>query len=86
MYKINNIFLLFLILSSGFAKRRKTTKRRSNIEPRPWSMGMVHGDMSPNSGISTNNLQSYTQLINLLRERTIGELWKTYLPRTAIMH
>ena len=34
--------------------------------------------------ISTDHLQSYATLINLLRERTIGELWKTYFPRRAI--
>ena len=84
MYKNNHIFLLFLILTSGDAKGDKNAKRRSSSRPKPWSMGMIHGDMSPGSMIPTDHLRSYTKLINLLRERTIGELWKTYFPRGAI--
>ena len=68
---------------SGDAKRDKNAKRRSNNRPKPWSMGMIHGDMSPGY-IPTDHLRSYAKLINLLRERTIGELWKTYFPRGAI--
>ena len=83
MYRINFIFVLFLIFGPRDAKRDKNAKRRSSSSPKPWSMGMVHGDMNPTTVISTDHLQSYTTLINLLRERTIGELWKTYFPRGA---
>ena len=84
MYKNNYIFLLFLILTSGEANGDKNAKRRSSNRPKPLSMGMVHSDMSPGSMIPTGHLRSYAKLINLLRERTIGELWKTYFPRGAI--
>ena len=84
MYKNNYIFLLLLILTSGDAKRDKNAKRRSSSRPKVWSMGMIHSDMSPGSMIPTDHLRSYAKLINLLRERTIGELWKTYFPRGAI--
>ena len=59
-----------------------SAKTYSRSMSKPWSMGMVQGGMSPM--ISTDHLQSYATLINLLRERTIGELWKTYFPRRAI--
>ena len=85
MYKNNFIFLLLLILTSGDAKRDKNGKRRSSSRPKPWSMGMIHSDMSPGSIIPTNHLRSYAKLINQLRELTNGELWKTFIPTITPM-
>ena len=84
MYKNKYVFLLSLILTLADAKRDKNDKRRSSSQAKPWSMGMIHGDMSPGSMIPTDHLRSYAKLINLLRERSIDELWKTYFPRGAI--